>query len=154
MTTKLKITLISLWVLVLVFFITIIPACASNEEAIYGYYEYERTIYNNPASSFLMLKETAPDYIITADSFTIINTDGTEEIITTDLKRSNLSTDELKDLFMPQITMPDISGFKRCSQYVIKEGLSLYVMDDQIWLAQIADNTIWNTYKLRKIDDI
>jgi hypothetical protein len=128
-------------------------ACASNDEAIYGYYQYDKTIYNNTLSSYLMTKENAPDYIITEDSFTILNTDGTQEKILTNFKKNKVDANEFANLFQPGSGMRYISDFQQRYQYIVNEVYRIYVMDNEIWLAQCADDTMWSIYRLVKTGD-
>jgi hypothetical protein len=142
-----------LWMLLLVPVIClgIVGSCAS-KEAINGYYEYETTIYHNPISSYLVTKENADDYIIADDSVTIVHADGTEEKISASFDKSKVDEEAFVALFQIQIGVPDISAFKQRHQYSINEEYRLYVMDDEVWLAQCPRDRMWGIYRLTKIE--
>ena len=127
-------------------------ACASNDEDITGYYRYEKTIYTNPASSYMMTKENAADYVITVESVTILHTDGTKEQIKSSFEKSEVDAEAFADLFQPKIGVPNISGYKQRCQYSINEQYRLYVMDDEIWLAQCPRDTMWGIYRLVEVE--
>ena len=145
----------SLWRLLLVPIIClgIFGGCAANDDDINGYYEYEETIYHNPASSYLVTKDNADDYIIADDYLTIVHTDGTEEQIPASFAKSEVDEEAFVALFQFEIGVPDISAFKQRHQYSINEQYRLYVMDDEVWLAQCPRDTMWSIYRLTKIED-
>ncbi|MBA7577979.1 hypothetical protein ES708_19835 [subsurface metagenome] len=145
----------SLWRLLLVPIIClgIFGGCAANDDDINGYYEYEETIYHNPASSYLVTKDNADDYIIADDYLTIVHTDGTEEQIPASFAKSEVDEEAFVALFQFEIGVPDISAFKQRHQYSINEQYRLYVMDDEVWLAQCPGDTMWGIYRLTKIED-
>jgi len=129
-----------------------IVACTTNNEDITGYYQYENTIYANPASSYMVTKENAADYVITEDSITILHTDGTKEQITSSFEKSEADAEAFTALFLFEIGMPDISAYKQRHQYSINEQYLLYVMDDEIWLAQCPRDTMWGIYRLVEVE--
>ncbi len=153
MAIKVKIISLSLLILVSFLCIGLISACNSTENNINGYYQYEKTIYRNPLSSYLMVKENAPDYVITDDCFNILYNDGTEEQISTVFKKSKLNKNDFEDSIQPYIEILDTSGFKQCYQYIIDDVYRLYVMNDEVWLALCANDTMWSIYKLDKIEE-
>lgn len=118
-----------------------------------GYYEYEETIYHNPASSYLVTKDNADDYIIADDYLTIVHTDGTEEQIPASFAKSEVDEEAFVALFQFEIGVPDISAFKQRHQYSINEQYCLYVMDNEVWLAQCPGGIMWGIYRLIKMED-
>jgi len=132
--------------------IGVIASCASNNEDIKGYYRYEKTVYMNPLSSWFVTKENAPEYVITEKSITILHTDGTKEQITASFEKSEVDVEAFAALFMPNFSMPDISGFKQRHEYSINEQYRLYVMDGDVWLAQFPRGTMWGIYRLVKVE--
>lgn len=148
----LKYKKLKVWVTILaeLLCLGVMVACASNDEDINGYYRYEKTIYNNPASSYMVTKENAADYVITEESVTILHTDGTKEQITASFEKSEVDAEAFAALFMPKVSVPDISGFKQRHQYSINEQYRLYVMDGEVWLAQCPRDTMWGIYRLAK----
>ena len=144
-----------LWMFILVQIVClgIVGGCASNDDDINGYYKYEETIYHNPASSYLVTKDNADDYIIADDSVTIVHIDGTREKILASFDKSEVVEEAFVALFWPEIGVPDISVFKQRYQYSINEQYCLYVMDNEVWLAQPSGGTMWGIYRLIKIED-
>ena len=130
-----------------------IVACVSNAADISGYYRYEETIYQNPASSYMVTKENANDYIITEESITILRIDGTKEQITASFEKSEVDIEAFAALFMPKVGVPDVSGFKQRRQYSINEQYRIYVMDDEIWIVQCPNDMMWAIFKLVKIEN-
>lgn len=129
----------------------IFGSCTSDDD-INGYYEYEATVYNHPASSHMEIKENARDYIITDDSLTIVYPDGAEEQISASFDKSEVDEEAFVALFQFEIGVPDISVFEQLHQYSINEEYHLYVMDDEVWLAQCPRGKMWGIYRLTKIE--
>ena len=130
----------------------IFGGCASNDD-INGYYEYEETVYHNPASSYFVTKDNADDYIIADDYLTVVHTDGTEEKISASFDKSEVDEEAFVALFQFEIAVPDISVFEERHQYSINEEYRLYVMDDEVWLAQCPRGTMWGIYRLTKMEN-
>jgi len=130
----------------------VMVACSSNDEDIYGYYQYEDTIYLNGLSSYLVTKANAPDYVITDESVTILHADGTKEQIMASFEKSEVDIEAFTALFMAKVGVPDILVFKQRQQYSINEQYRLYVMDGEVWLAQCPGNTMWAIYQLIKVE--
>ena len=129
-------------------------SCTSNNADITGYYRYDKSIYySNPASSHLMVKENAPDYIIAPESLTILHTDDTKEQITGSFEKSKVDTETFNALFIFEMGIPDISGYQQRHQYSINEQYRLYVIDDEVWLARCPRDTMWAIYQLVKVED-
>ena len=137
--------------LILILALVALVACVPNNKDIYGSYQYEETIYNNPASSFIMTKENADNYIITNGSITIQHPDGTREQVAASFQKSEVDIDAFGNLFIAKVWIPDISSFEQRYQYSINEKYRLYAMDDEIWLAQCPGDTMWSIYRLIKV---
>ena len=134
--------------------IIIMLVCVSNEEEnknkdIYGNYRYEETIYRNPLSSQMAIN--TPKYIIKKNNITKLQTFGSEEKITASLKKSELNEEAFKNMFMPEVGVPDISNYKQCYQYSINERYCLYVLDDEVWLVEFPNGTMWSIIRIVKI---
>lgn len=127
-------------------------ACTMDNEDITGYYQYENTIYTNPASSYMVTKENAANYVITEDSLTILHADNTKEQIPSSFEKSEVDAEAFAALFLFEIGIPDISSYKQSYQYSINEQYRLYVMDDEVWLAQCPRDTMWGIYRLVKVE--
>lgn len=132
----------------------ILGGCTANDDDINGYYKYEETVYHNPISSYSVNKDNADDYIIADDSLTILHTDGTEEQISASFDRSEVDEEAFVALFQFEIGVPDISTFKQRHQYSINWEYRLYVMDDEVWMAECPEDMMWGIYRLTKIEDV
>lgn len=127
-------------------------ACTMDNEDISGCYQYANTIYTCPGSSYMVTKENAADYVITEDSLTILRADNTKEQIPGSFEKSEVDAEAFAALFLLEIGIPDISGYKQSYQYSINEQYRLYVMDNEVWLAQCAKDTMWGIYRLVKVE--
>lgn len=151
----LKYKKLKVWVMILATFLSlgVTAACVSNDdEDIEGYYRYEKTIYALPLSSYIAQQENV-DYVITEDSFTIRNIDGSKEMIATNFEKSEVDIESFTALFKPTINVPEISGFKQRYQFFINERYRMYTMDREVWLALCPEDTIWRIYQLDKVED-
>ncbi|MBA7590772.1 hypothetical protein ES708_32909 [subsurface metagenome] len=129
----------------------IVGGCAANDDDINGYYEYEETIYKIPLSSYI--EHNADAYIIADDSVTIVHTDGTREKILASFDKIEVDEEAFVALFQPAVGVPDISVFQQRHQYSINEQYCLYVMDNEVWLAQCPGGIMWGIYRLIKMED-
>ncbi|MFP3974864.1 MAG: hypothetical protein ACLFVK_01410 [Dehalococcoidia bacterium] len=145
----------TLWIvsLVAIMCLGIIGGCAPDDNDINGYYKYGKTIYKNPASSYMVTKHNADNYLIADDSVTIVHADGSEEKIIASFDKSEVNEEDFVALFQPKAGVPDISVFEQRYQYSINEQYCLYVMDDEVWLAQYPGGTMWSIYRLVKAED-
>jgi hypothetical protein len=139
--------------LVLIICLGTVGGCASSGD-INGRYKYEETIYLIPLSSYIVMKDNADDYIIANDSLTIVHTDGTKEQIKASFNKSEVDKEAFAALFQFKIGVPDISVFKKRSQYIVNEQYRFYVMDGEVWIAQCPKNLMWAIYRLVKVEDI
>ena len=131
----------------------ILSGCTSSSDNINGLYQYEETIYINPLSSYLVTKDNADEYVITDDSITIVHKDNTRERIVTIFEKRVVDQEMFNTLFQAKTSMPDISGFNERYQYSINEQYRIYVMDDEIWIAQCPNDMMWAIFKLVKIEN-
>lgn len=151
--------------------IGVIVACATNSEiqkitpseeleidtisSIYGFYEFDKNIYTNPLSSFWAVKGHMPYFGITENALMIIDDkDGSVQKFGGVFSKEPLSKEDFDLLFEWEMDMPDISQYKECYQYGVFSQYSLYVMDQEVWLASFSKDKIWSIYRLAKRDDI
>ncbi len=129
-------------------------------EDISGYYEFGGNIYTNPLSSFYPYKGDMPYYEISEKSMKVIdNKSGDVQEFTGNFERSPLHEDDFNALFMKGFPVPDITQYKERYQYATYSTESvrefrLYVMDQEVWIADFHGKYLWSVYRLTKTDAV
>lgn len=151
-----------LLILIVLFFISSLSGCSSsNDEKIFGEYEFEKTIYFSPVSSSFPKIETLAKtkYIIKKDRFEIISPENEFKISNPIYERKEMN-DDLEQAFNDAVfDTVSISKYKEKYQYSIyeKENIKvqyyLYSLDNELWIAlynaKINRYEIWYLYKLK-----
>lgn len=139
------------------------PGTASD---IIGYYEFYENIYTNPLSSFLPFKGYMPYFEITENALYIIPMDdGSAQEIAGTFDIKPLDKEEFELLFQMGFGKLDLSKYEECYQYAAFSAdhapeYRLYVMDGEVWLANLAHTnlahteSIWSIYRLVKTDKV
>lgn len=126
---------------------------------IYGEYSFEKKIYMNPLSSFIVLDGYKEYYTLAENIFTI---NQTKYEVT--YEQAPVDEDEFRSSFiMDGPDIPDISSYKERYQYILRDASGsdiyrIYFLDDEIWLVKMhKDNAnirkseyIWSIYKIIK----
>ncbi|ABX41548.1 hypothetical protein [Lachnoclostridium phytofermentans] len=121
-----------------------------------GEYSFEKCLYMHPLSSYCPSETTGQLYVIGEDYFQILEEKThKEEKLFSGITWQVKEVDEeewnklfkFKDIYNGDIY--NINHFSIRLQYDIEEGLSIYQMDDEIWLARISDKMLWSLYKLK-----
>lgn len=160
-------------VLLAAMFISCITAgCFANDKdpdkviaGIYGSYNFSKTIYNNPVSSFIPVSGQMPTYIIAANTFTLdYFAAGYNDVSYKAMRYVGTDLSDEKSLSIPSdgsgsAQSIDISGFSVKKQYALycgetKLNYVLYVMDNEVWIAQNVDDRMNWLCKLNKADEV
>ncbi|WMJ89195.1 M56 family metallopeptidase [Anaerocolumna sp. MB42-C2] len=166
------------WVVILtaILCVTAVITCAANplKEAItksndvpYGNYVFEKQIYMNPLSSFMVLDGFKEYYTLTKNLLILTDKTGIQQRYAVTYQKDLVDEQTFKNSFMININIPDVTKYKDKYQYTLTNTSGsavyrIYLMDDEIWLAQIhkdSANTqkseyIWSIYKITRIGDI
>lgn len=136
-------------------------ATADDNYDISGRYEFEENVYTNPLGSFIAMKGYMPFFEITNNNLRIVYMDyDTVEEYPGTVAPAIVSKDEFDALFEDEMVLedmiPDISSYKQCRQYAVYTDdvnqleYRLYLMDDEVWLAKMANSHLWSIYRLVK----
>jgi hypothetical protein len=99
-----------------------------------------------------------PYYTLAADSLTITNPDGPEEVVPISYARAEVDETEFAASFDMEFGVPDISGYTARYQFTLNQGSAqtayrVYWMDGEIWLASLhGGGKLWSIYRLEPID--
>jgi beta-lactamase regulating signal transducer with metallopeptidase domain len=145
-------------------------AAFSNEQDLYGNYRFSKQVYMNPLSSFLALGGYEQYYTLGKDTLTITEETGEKQSVPITYVREEVSEQDFKASFDKvvsdlNINIPDITKYKRCCQYTLRDtsehvpGYRLYILDDEIWLAKLRyieelngpnNECVWSIYGIEK----
>lgn len=135
-------------------------AAADDNYDISGRYEFEENVYTNPLSSFMAMKGYMPSFEITDNNLSIVDMENDTVEYSGTVAPAIVSKDEFDALFEDEIVLegmaPDISKFNQCQQYAVYTDdvnqleYRLYRMDDEVWLAKMANSHLWSIYRLVK----
>ncbi len=133
--------------------------------SLYSTYAFTKQLYMNPLSSFLALDGFIEYYELTEHSLTIIDATGQSRIVDIIWQEEPADKKTYESSFMMEgFGIPDISIYQQRRQFALLSTDSdniiyrLYVLDDEIWLAKIHQDTanihkqeyIWSIYKIEK----
>lgn len=143
----------------------------SAADKLYGDYKFDKQVYMCPFSSFLALDGYEQYYTLGKDTLTITEATGDQRIFPVTYERSEVNDQDFNAsfLFADDVETlggkPDISQYKQRYQYTLLNplesgyGYRLYVMDDEVWLAELNYNEklngpgnefVWSIYKIAK----
>jgi hypothetical protein len=120
----------------------------------YGTYHPSEVIYVNPLSSFYPFElDYTPYYTLEKSEFTIITPDDDSSAVIVDMaplyERSKITEEEFVALFSIDFGMPDVSGYKNIEQITLTNEYSLFILDDDLWIADFNGENVWIIYKLQ-----
>lgn len=119
---------------------------------LYGTYHPAEVIYVNPLSLFYPSElEYAPYYTLAENEFTIV-TPGVRPAITNSAPlydRTIMTKEEFVALFSIDINIPDVSQYKNIEKITLTNNDSLFILDDNLWIADLHGEQIWLIYKLQ-----
>ncbi len=133
--------------------------------SLYGTYAFVRQLYMNPLSSFMAFDGFEEYYELAENTLTFIDASGQRRSMDIALKEEPVDARAYESSFMMEgFGIPDIAAFQRRRQFTLSSpGLEsivyrLYLMDDQVWLANIHKDTanvqkqeyIWSIFKIEK----
>lgn len=140
----------------------IVPAASApvSKKELYQNYRFEKQIYMNLLSSFLAFDDYVQYYTLAEDKLTITEASGEQRSFDIEYKFSEVSERDYKELFMFDSSGPDISQYRQRHQYTLCEpaehspGYTLYLMDNEIWLARVSSGRdgaryIWSIYSIQ-----
>ena len=110
----------------------------------------------NPLSSFTASDGLKEYYTLSEKMLMITGADGTRQYIAVTMEEgAPLDRAKFGDLFMEGWEGPDIAKYKDCYKYELCEsngrpGYSLYLMDQEIWLAKMLKGRLWSIYRIKK----
>ena len=118
---------------------------------IYGTYHPSEVIYVNPISSFYPFElDYAPYYTLAENEITVVTPgDSSPEVCSAPLyNRLKLTEEEFAALFLTDIDIPDVSVYENIERITLTNEYSLFVLDDNLWIADYNGEQIWLIYKL------
>ena len=133
--------------------------------SLYGTYAFVRQLYMNPLSSFMAFDGFEEYYELTENTLTFIDASGQRRSMDIALKEEPVDVRAYESSFMMEgFGIPDIAAFQRRRQFTLSSPslesivYRLYLMDDQVWLANIHKDTanvqkqeyIWSIFKIEK----
>lgn len=123
----------------------------SNENSIFGNYEFKDVIFLSPVSSStidsMKDKMEGTKYIIQKDVFKITPTDNQFEILNPTYKKEKINSDTVEDFNKAVFNAVSIEEYKEKYKYTIytknnqKVKYYLYSLDNELWIASYVDNT-------------
>lgn len=130
-------------------------------KALYGNYVFKEQVYMNLLSSFLAYEGYAQYYTLTEDTLTITEEKGLQRSFDITYELSEFDEQEFKDSFVFDLGELDISKYKERLKYTLcapaehSEGYELYVIDGELWLAEVntgelGDRYFWSIYRIEK----
>jgi beta-lactamase regulating signal transducer with metallopeptidase domain len=122
-----------------------------------GTYQFVRSIYANPLSSFAAVKEGMPDYEITETALLQRDQDGAVLEMTATFAEETVTAKEFNAFFLFDFGVPDLSGIRSIRQIARFDAESgqqnrLYAVDGAAWLAVFNGESIWHIYLLERSD--
>lgn len=125
-------------------------------DTLYGSYIFDKQLYMNPLSSFIAFDGLKEYYTLSEKTLVITAADGTRHYIAVTMEEgAPLDRAKFGDMFMDGWEGPDIAKYRDCYEYRLCEsngwpGYSLYLMDQEIWLARMLKGRLWSIYRIKK----
>ena len=116
-------------------------------------YNSQSCIYMNPLSSVLSLDDNGYRYLMYKDRFVVIKKETGETVESFSDIRWNwkaLSEDKWKEMFLIDVAIPDISGYKKPRMLKLSDQYLLFDMDGTYWMGQCNGGKagMWSIYSL------
>jgi hypothetical protein len=160
--------------LALLLFVPSAPKASAGEggsakipESLYGTYAFLKQLYMNPLSSFMAFDGFEEYYELTENTLAFIDASGQMRSMDIAWQEEPVDSKAYESSFMMEgFGIPDISAYKNMRQFTLASaGLEnivyrIYLMDDEVWLANIHKDTahlespeyIWSIFRIEKYD--
>lgn len=135
---------------ILIILLSFFDGC-SNENSIFGNYEFKDIIFLSPVSSstvdYMKDKSMGTKYTIQKDIFKIISTENQYEILNPTYIKEKINNEIIQSFNFGVFNSVSIEEYKEKYRYTIytknnqKSNYYIYSLDNELWIASYVDNT-------------